>query len=82
MLGETAESPPQERRNNPSSHADVAGCGGEAEWDTLDVGCSKLIGEEGKGVSVCCQLCSEERVLLWLLPHGMSPTVDVNPVHV
>ena len=28
---ETAESPPQEHRNKPSSHADLAACGGETE---------------------------------------------------
>ena len=34
VLVETAESPRQERRNSPSSHADLAGCGGDAEWDS------------------------------------------------
>ena len=44
MSGETAESPPQERRNKPSSRADLAGCGGETEMDILDVGRGNLIG--------------------------------------
>ena len=34
MLGETAESPPQARRNRSGSHADLAGCGGGTEWDS------------------------------------------------
>ena len=34
MLGETAESPPRDRRNKPRRHAGSAGCGGETEWDT------------------------------------------------
>ena len=58
MLGETAEFTPEEHRNNPCSHADLAGCGGETEWDILDESCGELIGKEGEGVSVCCLLCS------------------------
>ena len=64
MLGETSESSPKERRNNPGSHADLAGCGGKTEGDIQDVGCSKLLGNEGEGVIVCCLLYSEERVPL------------------
>ena len=81
MLGETAESPPQERRNSPCSHAELAGCGSDTEWDVPDVACCKLIGKEGEGVSACCVLFLEERVSLKLLRQGMSPTVDVDPVH-
>ena len=34
-----------------------------------------------RGVSACCVLFLEERVSLQLLQQGMSPTVDVDPVH-
>ena len=36
VLGETVESAPQERRNYPDSHADLAGCGSETDWDIPD----------------------------------------------
>ena len=47
----------------------------------LDVGCGKLISEEGTGVSVCCLLKSVEGIPLLLLPQGMAPTLDANPTH-
>ena len=47
----------------------------------LNVGCCKLIRKEGEGISECCVLFLEERASLQLLPKGVSPTVDVDPVH-
>ena len=58
VLGETEESAPKERRNYPGSHADLAGCEGETEWDIPDVGCCKLISKEGEGVSKKVACCS------------------------
>ena len=63
-LGETAESPPQERRNRRSSHANLAGCGGETGKDFPNVGCGNLIGKESEGVSTNCRLEPLEEVLL------------------
>ena len=46
MLGETAKSAPKERRNYPGSHADLAGCGSETEWD---IPCKVLLQAESQG---------------------------------
>ena len=46
MLGETAESPPQERRNSPSSHVELAGCGSDTDRYIPEVGCGKLSSKE------------------------------------
>ena len=67
MLGETAESPPQERRHSPCSHAIVAV---EVTLNgTPRSGCGKLISKEGEGVSVCCLLKSAEGI-----PPQMPPS--------
>ena len=72
MVDESAESPPQERRNNPGSHADLAGCGGETEAD----------GQGRRGSRrVLPVVLGGESLPLQLLPQGMSPTVGVNPIH-
>ena len=55
-LGETAESPPQKCRKRPSSHANLAGCGGETGKDIPKVDCGNLIGKESEGVSTNCGL--------------------------
>ena len=66
----------------PSSHADLAGCGGEAEWDIPKVGGGSLISKESEGVSTNCQLEPVEEVSpQLLLPQREPPTEDVNPSH-
>ena len=73
VLGETVASAPRERRNYPGSHADLAGCGGEIEWDIPEVGCCKLIGKEGEGSQRVLRVVRGKRgPRCSLLPQGVA----------
>ena len=53
-----------ERRNKPSSHAHLAGCGGDTEWDIPEEGCDKLMRKKSDGVNASCLLKLVEGVAL------------------
>ena len=56
--------------NNPCSHADLPGCGGDTERDIPDAGCCNLISKEGEGISECCVLFLEADIFFWAQPSG------------
>ena len=62
--GETAEAPPRKHRDKPSSHTNLAGCGGDTERDILKVCCGKLVTKGNEGISTSCKLELVEEVLL------------------